>query len=336
MISIIIPFYNSERYLQQCIECLLNQSYTDFEAIFVNDGSTDDFQNVFNKLNDDRIILINQNNRGVSSARNNGIKKAKGKYICFLDVDDIYEKNYLKKMVEITHRNKLDVVLCNYTEKYIDHSICIKYKWKNEVLNKNEVIKSFIPTLLSYNNDLKEFNRCLVWRTMIKSDLAKSVKFNENVATAEDLLYLLEIYLKANNIYFLDDSLYIYNRYSGTTLDRFQYDLLKKQIYLHSEIIRILKEYNLYDNLEKLYINNRLKMYTSILSNSVRTNKKNAILLIKELTAFYKKDSIMYNIDISNIKDFLNNFFMKKNMNYLLYFIYSLKEKIRRKKLKGW
>lgn len=335
MISIIIPFYNSCGYLNQCIDCLLKQTYTDFEAIFINDGSSDNYKEIFNMIDDSRIKLIEQKNSGVSSARNNGLKNAKGKYICFLDVDDVYKNNYLEKMVETIVNNDCDVVLCNYEEKYKSSVNIVKYHWKNEILDKNDIHNIFIPTLLSNLNSLKEFNRCLVWRTMIKANIAKNIKFDEKVSTAEDLLYLIEIYSLVENIYFLDDSLYIYNRYSGTTLDKFQDDLLNKQIYLHEKIIEILNKYSLYNNLFVLYQNNRLKMYTSMLSNAVRTNRNNALNLINDITNNYKKDIIMNDIKPNSFIEFLNIIFMKLKCNYLLYFIYSLKEKNRRKRLKG-
>ena len=98
MISVIIPLYNKEHYIEQTIRSVLSQIYTDFELIIVNDGSTDKSIDVVKKIIDPRITCISQNNQGVSAARNAGIKIAQGEYIAFLDADDEWKPEYLEKM----------------------------------------------------------------------------------------------------------------------------------------------------------------------------------------------------------------------------------------------
>lgn len=94
--SIIIPLYNKEKFIEKTLESVLSQTYQDFEVIIINDGSTDSSVDKILTFNDPRIQLIHQENQGVSSARNLGIKKAKGKYICFLDADDYWYPDFLK------------------------------------------------------------------------------------------------------------------------------------------------------------------------------------------------------------------------------------------------
>ncbi|KHS57836.1 glycosyl transferase family 2 [Terrisporobacter othiniensis] len=97
-VSIIVPIFNSEKYLRTSIESILNQSYKNFELILINDGSSDGSLDICKEYidKDERIVLINKNNEGVSSARNEGIDKSTGKYIVFCDSDDYIEKNYFK------------------------------------------------------------------------------------------------------------------------------------------------------------------------------------------------------------------------------------------------
>ena len=97
LISIVVPTYNNEKFLDKCVESILSQTYHEFELLIINDGSTDNTINVLQPYlkKDKRIKLHNTKNKGVSSARNLGISKAKGEYICFIDSDDWVEKDYL-------------------------------------------------------------------------------------------------------------------------------------------------------------------------------------------------------------------------------------------------
>ena len=101
MISVVIPLYNKERSIERTIQSVLNQSYTDYELIVVNDGSTDRSSNVVERMNVERMKVISQANAGVSAARNRGIMEAKGDYVAFLDGDDLWDEDFLKEMVRL-------------------------------------------------------------------------------------------------------------------------------------------------------------------------------------------------------------------------------------------
>ena len=118
-VSIIIPVFNGEKYLARCIDSLLNQSYENNEYIFVNDGSIDHTLNILKKFQqkDKRIVIINKENTGVSDSRNQGIKKAKGKYICFCDADDMYEKKYIE--INNLQQPNMNVVIQEFIEPEI-------------------------------------------------------------------------------------------------------------------------------------------------------------------------------------------------------------------------
>lgn len=115
MISIIVPVYNAEKYLNRCISSLLNQTYYNLEIILVNDGSTDNSKKICKNAakNDSRIKLINSVNEGVSLARNKGLKEANGDYISFVDSDDYVEPDYVEKMLLTLKSKKVDIVYCS-------------------------------------------------------------------------------------------------------------------------------------------------------------------------------------------------------------------------------
>lgn len=339
MVSIIIPFYNAEKYMKQCIDSLKNQVYTNYEAIFINDGSTDKSCEVFEKNKNNKMILIDNLKKGVSSARNTGLKKANGDYIAFLDIDDLYNEYYLDNMVKSIKEYSTDIVLCDYIEHYQNKDLIIKLPWKNQILDKKIIAEELVPSMIGRNGKKDDtiFIRSLVWRTLIDKKFYDKYKFEfeENVEIAEDLLFLLDVYLSADNIYILSNNLYIYNRYAGSSLDRYVKDSLNKQLYFHKKFIEILKKHNIYEYNKSRYGVNRLKMYMSAMSNCVRNgNKKEVSLETSEIIESFNKDKFIKDIDCDlEVIDKINYIFFKLKLKFLLRKIYIFKEKNRRKKL---
>lgn len=103
--SVIIPLYNKAAYIEKAVESVLGQTYVDFELIVVDDGSADDGAQRAERLNDSRMRVVGQANAGVSTARNNGVRMSKGKYICFLDADDWWDEHFLEEMAALTQRH---------------------------------------------------------------------------------------------------------------------------------------------------------------------------------------------------------------------------------------
>ena len=124
LISIIIPIYNAERFLSECIESVIAQTYDNIEIIAVDDGSTDGSMKVLTSYaeRDSRIIIINQSNAGPSAARNNGLKHVKGNYIAFVDADDTLSVDFIRNSLSVGH--ECDIIAGDMTDKYSDLGIC--------------------------------------------------------------------------------------------------------------------------------------------------------------------------------------------------------------------
>lgn len=133
-ISIIIPVYNVEKYLHRCLDSVIGQSYEDWEAICVNDGSTDNSLCILEDYSkkDSRISFISQENGGLSATRNTGLKAVTGKYVCFLDSDDYLDKNYLLMLHNEIEKTNADIVMA--PTRYLFGKKATKDKFKNEVL----------------------------------------------------------------------------------------------------------------------------------------------------------------------------------------------------------
>lgn len=188
--SVIIPLYNKEVFIENTLQSVLNQTFKDFEVIIVNDGSTDGGLEKIKKFADDRIKIFQQENQGVSAARNKGMKMAEGEYFCFLDADDEWTYNYLDN-------------LYSTIKKFPDAGMyCSRYKTK--IANEKFTYCNFIDIPLDYEGYVKDF-----FGSSIKSRIGNSsanaihqkiVKdvgfFNETLSNGEDIDYWIRIALK--------------------------------------------------------------------------------------------------------------------------------------------
>ena len=141
-ISVIIPIYNCEKYIKECLSSLIKQTFKNFEIICINDGSNDDTLKILKKFEakDERIIIFNQNNSGPGIARNIGMKKSKGKYLILLDSDDIFKKTMLEELYIKIKENDSDVVICN-SQNFEKKKKRKKFYEKNNFINDNIIKK---------------------------------------------------------------------------------------------------------------------------------------------------------------------------------------------------
>ena len=164
MISVIIPVYNVENYLEECLKSVQNQTYTNIEVLLVNDGSTDNSKQICERYcqEDSRFLLINQENQGLSAARNKGVEISTGEYIVFVDSDDSIKTNYLEKLMQYMAED-VDIVECIFTVKkmeFLDENIettTIIFEG-----DSNEAVKFFPNHTLNVNAVTKLYRREIV------------------------------------------------------------------------------------------------------------------------------------------------------------------------------
>lgn len=211
LVSVIIPVYNSEKFLKRCVNSLRKQTLKEIEMIFINDGSTDNSLSIlksFEKI-DNRIKIINQENSGPSIARNNGIKIAKGEYISFVDSDDWLDINMYKEMLELAHKSKADVVISdiiviNSNSKQYVNGLNIKGK----ELFKDDIEEYIIKELLKNS----KYNS--MWNKLYKKNiiLENSIFLDEGLFYAEDWLFNIEFFTKINKAAYIKKAFYYYRR----------------------------------------------------------------------------------------------------------------------------
>lgn len=220
LISIIVPIYNIEQYLRQCINSVLDQSFTDYELILVDDGSPDNCGTICDEYaaKDKRIIVIHKENGGVSAARNAGLDIAAGEYIYFLDGDDFIDNNLLQT-VYARLRADVDMLIFNYRD-FHDNGMTVERKFHGPQtfdLQEKEKKRQFIlREILPYKVGWEPWNR-IYSRDIIEK---YHVRYETGEYYAEDLYFFLCYSAHANKIVTIEDSLYNYRIRNGSTMSK--------------------------------------------------------------------------------------------------------------------
>lgn len=328
LISIIVPIYNNSRYLEECINSILNQTYKNLEIILVNDGSKDDSLNICEKImkKDKRIIVVNKKNTGVSDTRNVGIDIAKGKYIVFVDSDDVIDNNMIFSLYKIAIEKNVDVVRCNYRE-YGTSNKGKLYDIEEKKFTKEE-IQNVIPYFTTNNKNIPAY----IWVLLINKD--KIVKFDKTLYFMEDTEFFIRLLLNIDSIYFSSQCLYNYryNNHSASKNSKKVIDNILGILDSEKRIKHFLKENNLLN--EELNKRMNATAFSLIISKikllSVdEINRKE----IKEILKLKEIKEILDNIKISNIskKILIEYFCLKNNFFYGLCLIIKLKNKLKNK-----
>lgn len=199
MISIITPFYQSQKYIEESIKSVLHQNYQDWELLLINDGSKDKSKEIALSFKDKRIRYFEQENKGVSAARNLGLINMKGDYFCFLDADDIIPNNSLESRFKLFDTNPLLTFADGRVKKFDQKMENITKSWTPEFIGNP------FKDLISLTG--KSFLG-LTW--MIKRDKEKKYQFNESISHSEDLLFYIELSKDWGNYSFTTETILHY------------------------------------------------------------------------------------------------------------------------------
>lgn len=299
LITVIVPIYNVEKYIKQCLDSLVNQTYENLEIICVDDCGNDGSMDIVKKYanEDSRIKILKQNeNKGCGEARNLGIDNASGEYIYFIDSDDFVEKNYIKELVNIIEKENVDLV-CNVN--------ILKYYGENDFKNKQLKDKNqfILDKKLEWNDKLLKVLPISAWCKLYKTDLLKKNKiyFADNKLKFEDFYFWYILKNQLKNIYIFYGSTYFYRQRNDSTMSVNKYN--KNDCFDSLYIIELIYKYYKENN-----VLNKYSIPFSWLNKYFKkmNNKSEFFILIKK---FFNtmKDDIFKNENIYNKKDI--NFF---------------------------
>lgn len=253
-ISIIIPAYNIEKYIQKAIKSVMEQSLKEIEIIVINDGSIDRTKEKIEELikYDKRIKLINLSNGGVSRARNIGINIANGEYVLFLDGDDWISKNCLKELYETSKRDNLDLLVFNYTKVFSNEMKEYKCNVKDEIISGKQALKEVLVDKITPS----------IWNKFIsRKILSQNMRFEEDIAIGEDLLLSIKICSIADRVGKINKSYYYYYMRE----DSVTHKVTEKIFSIKNSIDRIeeyLKKEDLFkDNIEEIMFLKFMHLY---------------------------------------------------------------------------
>ncbi|MGN9161722.1 glycosyltransferase family 2 protein [Clostridium sulfidigenes] len=274
-ISIIVPVYNVEKYIHKCVDSILNQTFKDFELILIDDGSTDSSGEICDEYGelDERVIVIHKENGGVSSARNLGIRLAKGEYIGFIDSDDDIEINMHNEFILKCENFKYDLVVCSFKIINTISKIIKNAEMLNihvDYIKKKDIEKNILPKLLSQES-CYGYGMYSVCNKIYKREFIVSNRliFDEVRNHGEDLIFNINVITKVESMVLINKQLYNYyirNRYSlSRKYDKSHYKYITSN---HDFFIQLCDKYNFKDIIEKIdlaYISNTVSYMCNIL-----------------------------------------------------------------------
>lgn len=283
LVSIIVPVYNVEAYLEKCLDSMLDQTYSNIEIVLINDGSTDNGPKICDEYakKDSRVKVIHKANSGVSDTRNIGLEAAKGSYVTFVDSDDWIEKDYVENLYRAIIENKADYATCGYNRVYGNKSEKINSSGETITYSAREYLIKLLNVQSSYG---------FCHMKLIKKDIIKDTKFYKGLVVGEDALFNIELCKNITKAVVLEQPLYNYRFNANSVVRKYDENYMNK----YQESMEIMNNYIMKEYKEDKEIRQNLYNYVAyhILLVAVNycfnPNNKNKIKSLKNI----------YNIEI--------------------------------------
>ena len=298
-LSVLIPVYNVEKYIEKAMQSVLEQTYSNFELILLDDGSTDESLSIIEKYaqNDNRIKYRTRENKGLLETRIDLINMATGNYTMFLDADDWLDKETLEKMYKRIKKNSCDVVRCNKVKEIVQENRKIympHFNIDEEVVKFEEFSEKVYPYFIN------TYICNSVVAQLIKTQYLKEIDINLKISMAEDLNFNLDLYSKIKSISFMEDYFYHY-RYNDESITTSNVNLagIEKKVsdvkFVYSQLLDYIKKWNMDTQKNREIVMKRI---------------------INEMLICTKQFSKIRTIEIEDILDFINKNLGKEIIEY--------------------
>lgn len=245
-ISVIIPIYNVEKYLKKCLDSVINQTYKNLEIICVNDGSPDNCQKILEeyKTKDNRIIVIEQENKGVSNARNRALEVATGDYITFIDPDDWIELDFYEAAIKNLKESSADIFCSGIYDEFEDRTVKRENKLpvKEVITDKNDLF------LYVFKRDYYRNFGVFLWNKVYKSELFENVRFDETLFIGEDLVVFTEVALKSNKFIYTNTAYYHYLQRQSSLTHNINLEKVATRLKAYSIAINAMENENIHQD----------------------------------------------------------------------------------------
>lgn len=299
LVSIVVPVYNAEKYIVNCVNALQRQIYTNLEIILVDDGSKDESAHICDMLeaSDARIRVIHKQNGGVSTARNSGIEAATGYYLMFADSDDIVDSHWVSRMVELSEQWNVNLVISSYrmvknyseAKQPIDHKKAFEPVWamtKEEFYDVLGYMMTFRETMFA------PWNKLFLTEIVKKND----IKFPEDMCYGEDFLFNLQYLEYCNGVIETREQLYNYIVQNPESLEaQYKPDLYENQTRLYRAAKEFMIEHQVYkgfnvSNLAYYYVN---RVIASVKNQHSEKNEKTELETRRYVESFFENRDVI-------------------------------------------
>lgn len=268
LVSIIVPIYNTSKYLNRCLDSILDQTYTNLEILLINDGSTDNSLQIckYYEEKDKRIKIFDINNSGPSTCRNIGLKHSKGEFISFIDSDDYIEKNFIEEMLYTYNCTHSDIIGCSINVHDVDGKIFDVYnKFSLITYEKERLIEEYLKNNIAF----------AVWGKIFTKEILKNNYFDDYKVN-EDRMFMWRLFNQTNSYSVVGKPLYHYMRRSNNSLTSMNFTKEHLNIFIYIQNIKcdIEKKYPYLKKLGEDYFINQIEHIFSILQNSTEIDKE--------------------------------------------------------------
>lgn len=209
-VSVIIPVYNVERYLEACLKSVKKQTYKNLEVILSDDGSSDASSGICDRFaeEDSRFMVIHQQNKGAASARNHALDQMSGEYACFVDSDDYVDPDYIKALVTALETQQADLAVCQFSEVFKDHTRPHPLGFQKSTYSQKQFLELF----------LTDWESGLIWNKLFKAELLQGIRFPEG-HKIDDEFFTYQTVMKAKQIVCIEPYLYFYRMRKSSVMN---------------------------------------------------------------------------------------------------------------------
>lgn len=310
LVSVVIPVYNAEKYIVNCVNAVQRQIYKNLEIILVDDGSKDESGSICDCLakKDSRIRVIHKQNGGVSTARNKGVEAATGKYLMFADSDDMPDSHWVSRMVELSRIWNVNFVICSYRLVYSYHEavqpICHSQSFEPVWAMTNKEFFDVIGHMMAYRDTM-----FAPWNKLFLTQIVKEhqIKFPEDIWYGEDFLFTIQYLKYCSGVIETRERLYNYIIQNPDSLEaKYKPDLFENQTRLYNAAKNFLIQENAYGghnvyNLSSYYTN---RVIVCIKNQFVKENTNTELETRKYIESFFENRDV---IEAAFIADLHNN-----------------------------
>ncbi len=327
LVSVIIPVYNSRKFVGNTIDTILTQSFTDFEIIIVDDGSTDGSSEFLDEYaeRDNRIFVHHVKNGGPSKARNIALDNARGEWVQFVDSDDLLEKDMMEQLFKNSRNNEL--VISGVLDKDLDTGKVKSRKLPYAELSNKQEIGNYLIGM-----DISSKRICLnyLWNKWFRRSIIdeSNLRFDETIRLGEDFIFISKYFKNISRLVIVDGAYYNYCYHGTNSLTgRFDVNELQRRDVMYEAFKELLENYNVLEkgqNILKLTEGMHLiKGLSKIGLPSCKLKKSEKLEYIKMfLNSPYKERMVYYLDSFSGVKNVIRKIVIKNNMSNLIYYMY--------------